>query len=116
MNGIEIWLVRGIVQKFKGTAWTSIPGALDIFAFCSPILGLVFHAPTSGLHPFVIVCKGCQQNIPAPIETMPDSWIIAECPLCRQPRRYLPTDIFQGRLSHELVTKTRQTGGERWAK
>jgi hypothetical protein len=76
-----------------------------IFALYSPILCRVFQAPTSGLYPFVIVCKGCHQNIPAPVETMPDSWIIANCPLCGQKRRYLPTDIFRGRLSHDLLAK-----------
>ena len=65
----------------------------------------MFHGPTTGVHPFVIVCKGCQQNIPAPVETMPDSWIIADCPLCGARRRYLPADIFQGRLSHDLLAK-----------
>jgi hypothetical protein len=40
----------------------------------------------SGLYPFVIVCKGCRQK-------------------CGQKRRYLPTDIFRGRLSHDLLAK-----------
>jgi hypothetical protein len=62
-----------------------------MFAYTSP----VFHAPTSGPYPLVIVCKECRQNIPAPVETMPDSWIIADCPLCGQKRRYLPTNIFR---------------------
>ena len=84
-----------------------------MFALYSPILCPVFHAPTSGVYPFAIVCKGCHQNIPAPVETMPGSWIIAECPLCGQRRRYLPTDIFQGRLS-QLVTKLCRTGGKKW--
>jgi hypothetical protein len=48
----------------------------------------MFHDPTTGVHPFVVVCKGCQQNIPAPVETLPDSWIIADCPLCGARRRY----------------------------
>jgi hypothetical protein len=65
----------------------------------------MFHAPTSGLYPFVIACKGCRKNIPAPVETMPDCWIIADSPLCGQKRRYLPTDIFRGRLSDDLVAK-----------
>jgi hypothetical protein len=65
----------------------------------------MFDGPTPGVHPFVIVCKGCQQNIPAPVQTMPDSWIIADCPLCGAKRRYLPADIFQGRLSHDLLAK-----------
>jgi len=64
----------------------------------------------------VIACKGCQQNIPAPVETVPDTWIVAECPLCGQKRRYLPAEIFQGRLSPELVAKLRRAGGEKWAR
>ena len=65
----------------------------------------MFHGPTFGIHPFVIVCKGCKQNIPAPVQTLPDSWIVAECPLCDEKRRYVPTDIFKGRLSHDLLMK-----------
>lgn len=65
----------------------------------------MFHAPTPGLYPFVIVCKGCHENIPAPVETVPDDWIIATCPLCGQKRRYLPAEIFQGRLSHEIAVQ-----------
>jgi hypothetical protein len=78
----------------------------------------MFHAPSFGTHPFVIVCKGCEQNIPAPVETMPDSWIVADCPLCSERRRYLPADIFRGRLSHDLLVKPRgkQIGGEKWAR
>ena len=37
-----------------------------------------------------------------PFETMPDSRVIAKCPLCVTKRRYLPADIFLGRLSHDL--------------
>jgi len=65
----------------------------------------MFHGPTPGIHPFVIICKGCQQSIPAPVQTLPDSWIVAEGPLCGEKRRYLPADIFQGRLSHDLLSK-----------
>jgi len=73
----------------------------------------MFHAPTSGTHPFVIVCKGCEQNIPAPVETMQDSWIVADCPLCNEKRRYLPADIFRGRLSHETLVKPPRNA-DRW--
>ena len=65
----------------------------------------MFHAPTSCLYPFVIACKACHENIPAPVETVPDDWIIAACPLCGQRRRYLPAEIFQGRLSHRVVVE-----------
>jgi hypothetical protein len=63
----------------------------------------MFHGPDSGSYPFVITCKGCHENIPAPVETMPDAWIIAACPLCGQKRRYLPAEIFQGKLSHQVA-------------
>jgi hypothetical protein len=72
-----------------------------IFAYTASM----FNGRTSGIHPFVIICKGCRQNIPAPVQTMPDSWIVADCPLCRERRRYLPAEIFQGRLSHQLEAK-----------
>jgi hypothetical protein len=74
----------------------------------------MFHGPTSGIHPFVILCKGCQQNILAPVQTLPDSWIVADCPLCGEKRRYLPADIFRGRLSHDLLAKSRRIEDRRW--
>jgi hypothetical protein len=65
----------------------------------------MFFVPTSGIHAFVIIFKGCRENIPAPVQTMPDSRIVADCPLCGEKRRYLPADIFRGRLSHDLLAK-----------
>jgi len=65
----------------------------------------MFPGPASDSHPFVIICKGCRQNIPAPVQTMPGSWVVADCPLCGEKRRYLPVEIFQGRLSPELLAK-----------
>ena len=65
----------------------------------------MFYAPTSGLYPFVVVCKGCHENIPVPVQTLPNDWIIAVCPLCRQRRRYLPAEIFQGRLSNPVMER-----------
>jgi hypothetical protein len=61
----------------------------------------MFHAPRSGLYLFVVSNKERHQNFPPPIETMPGSWIIAECSLCgpttlpsaansAQPQRRLP--------------------------
>jgi len=51
---------------------------------------------------FTVRCKGCGENIPAPVGTLPDSWIVAVCPLCGERRRYLPSEIFRGRLSQRL--------------
>ena len=71
----------------------------------------MFNLPDSGTHPFVIACKDCHRNIPAPVGTMPDTWIVAVCPLCGVRRRYLPIDIFEGQLCAELLMKPRRTGG-----
>jgi hypothetical protein len=76
----------------------------------------MFQGPSARIRPFVIACKGCRQNIPAPIETMPDMWIVAECPVCGAKRRYLPAEIFMGRISHEVRMQpgARPSGGEPW--
>jgi hypothetical protein len=65
----------------------------------------MFQGPSAAVHLFVVTCKGCHQNFPAPVETMPSSWIVAKCPLCGEHRRYLPTEIFKGRMSHKLMEK-----------
>ncbi len=35
------------------------------------------------------------ENIPAPVRTQPDSWIVVRCPLCGEIRQYLPSEIFR---------------------
>jgi DNA-binding transcriptional LysR family regulator len=52
-----------------------------VVALCSPILDLVFNLPETHQCDFAICCKKCGENIPAPVGTMPDTWIVAECPL-----------------------------------
>jgi hypothetical protein len=38
--------------------------------------------------------------------------IAVKCPLCGEHRRYLPTEVFQGRVSYALVRKpVRSTQG-----
>lgn len=66
---------------------------------------LVFNLPTTRLCDFTVRCKGCGENVPAPVGTMPDSWIVTESPLCGSKRQYLPTDIFRGTLSDRLTSK-----------
>ena len=65
----------------------------------------VWNLPESRQCDFIVCCKGCGQNIPAPVQTMPDTWIVADCPLCGDRRAYLPPDIFRGRLSHLLLLR-----------
>jgi hypothetical protein len=72
-----------------------------LFAYTDP----VWQLPESHICDYTVRCKGCGENIPAPVMTMPDTWIVAECPLCCQRRSYLPPEIFRGRLSHLLLTR-----------
>lgn len=76
------------------------------------ILDDMFPMPSSSLHDFVIRCKACGENIAAPVQTMPGSWIVARCPLCGTERRYLPNEIFRGRLSWRLSKKPVRSAGK----
>ena len=44
---------------------------------------------------------------------MPDSWVAEHCPLCGAYRRYLPNEIFNGRLSHKLSGSAKKRDGLR---
>ena len=52
-----------------------------IFAFYSPTLKHVFNLPETRVCDFTVHCKKCGENIPAPVGTMPDSWIVAQMPV-----------------------------------
>ena len=54
----------------------------------------------------MIRCKGYGENVPAMLETLPASWIAVKCPLCSEHRRYLPTEVFQGRVFYVLLKKS----------
>jgi hypothetical protein len=82
-----------------------------LFAFISPILLFVFNLPASRLCDFAICCKGCGQNVPAPVGTMPDTWIVAKCLLCGEKRRYLPSEIFKGQAVAPAWTETCKVSG-----
>jgi len=72
------------------------------FAFRSPILGIVFGLPQTRQCDFTIRCKKCGENIAAPVGTMPDTWIAAQCSLCGAKRSFLPSEIFRGKLSYKI--------------
>ena len=71
----------------------------------------MFNLPQTRHCDFTIRCKKCGENIPAPVGTMPDSWIAAQCPLCGEKRNYLPSEIFQGNLSYKLGPKPVRLSG-----
>ncbi len=64
----------------------------------------MFQGPNPAYSDFVVTCKRCRESIAARIQTMPDAWIIETCPFCTETRRYLPQEIFRGRLSHKYAT------------
>jgi hypothetical protein len=82
------------------------------FVFYSPTLLLMFPAAESPKR-VVIRCKGCGENIPAPVVSVPSQPVAARCPLCAEYRRYLPSEVFLGRLSHRLLRKPVRTADGR---
>jgi hypothetical protein len=76
----------------------------------------VFNLPVSRFCDFTIRCKGCSEKILAPVDTIPDTWIIAQCSLCGERWRYLPSNIFRGHLSPKLAAKPEASRVRRWAK
>ena len=85
----------------RPASWESL---WNTFAFYSPILVFMFPGPENSKR-VVVQCKGCGENIPAPVETMPSQPVAAKCPLCHEHRRYLPSEVFLGRLSHLMIRK-----------
>jgi hypothetical protein len=92
----------------------SVP--VNMFAFCSPIMDLMWNLPESRMCDYLVVCKRCGESVPAPVETMPSSWIVTTCPLCGEKRRYLPPDIFQGKMSMQLIRKPVRREAHPWVR
>jgi hypothetical protein len=86
--------------------------AVDYIRFLFAYNVLMFPGPESSKR-VVVQCKGCGENIPAPVETMPSQPIAARCPLCHEHRRYLPSEVFLGRLSHLMIRKPVRTADGR---
>ena len=76
----------------------------------------MFNLPENRLCEYTVRCKDCTENIPAPVQTMPDTWIIAGCQLCGARRRYLPADIFRGSMSPKLAAWPRSSEARRWGR
>src|ERR1700745_2972099 len=66
--------------------WGAVRSIRFLFAYNVSVSQL----PQSRVCDFTVQCKGCGENIPAPVMTMPDTWIVAECPQCGERRSYLP--------------------------
>ena len=64
-----IWVLMG---------FSTIHRTALYFRFIFVYIGAMWHLPESRICDFTVRCKGCGENIPAPVMTMPDSWIVAE--------------------------------------
>jgi hypothetical protein len=78
---------------------------VDYFRLIFAYTVRVFDLPDVRLCDYTVRYKGCGENVPAPVETLSSSWIIAQCPLCEERRYYLPSEIFGGRLFPRLLRK-----------
>jgi hypothetical protein len=63
--------------------------------------------PTSKV--FVVTCKRCRREVPSGVREFPFQSIVVSCPLCDELRRYLPSEVFLGRV-HPLVGKEAHNG------
>jgi hypothetical protein len=86
---------------------TSLAHKGYVFAFCSPILVTMFQG-LSARKTFVVACKKCRRDVPTGVAEFPFQSIVVECPLCGEKRRYLPSEIFLGRVD-QLVSRQMRT-------
>lgn len=59
---------------------------------------------------FVVVCKKCRRDVPTGVAEFPFQSIIVECALCGEKRRYLPSELFLGRVD-QLMARQKRVGG-----
>ena len=67
----------------------------------------MFQGP-SARKTFVVARKKCRRDVPTGAGKFPFQSIVVECPLCGEKRRYLPSEIFLGRVD-QLVNHQRRT-------
>lgn len=56
---------------------------------------------------FVITCKQCRRDVPAGVGKFPFQSIVASCPLCGEQQRYLPSEVFLGRVDRLVIHQSR---------
>ena len=78
------------------------------FRFSFAYTPTMFQGP-SGRKTFVVACKKCRRDIPTGATEFPFQSIVVECPLCGEKRRYLPSEVFLGRVD-QLVNRQKRAG------
>jgi RNase P subunit RPR2 len=60
-----------------------------------------------GRKQFVVNCKDCRRDVRSGVKEFPFKSIAVTCPLCEEQRRYLPSEVFLGRPSHQAAKQAR---------
>ena len=68
----------------------------------------MFQGP-SARKTFVVACKKCRRDVATGVGEFPFQSIVVECPLCGEKRRYLPSEVFLGRVD-QLVNRQKRAG------
>lgn len=56
---------------------------------------------------FVVTCKRCRRDVPSGVSEFPFQSIQVTCCLCGEERRYLPSEVFLGRVDRLVVHQVR---------
>jgi hypothetical protein len=56
---------------------------------------------------FVVQCKRCRRDVPIGMNEFPFQPIEVECPLCGEHRRYLPSEVFLGKIDQLVLHQRR---------
>ena len=67
----------------------------------------MFQGPTNRKM-FVVTCKRCRRDIPSGVSEFPFQSITVVCCLCGEMRRYLPSELFLGKVDHLVLHQNRR--------
>lgn len=68
---------------------------------------MAFFIPERGRKQYVVMCKGCKRDVPAEVTEQPKTYIAVSCPLCRERRYYLLTEVGLDFPHYEVLKKAR---------
>jgi hypothetical protein len=92
-----------------------VDDTLQVFAYSSPMS--MHYCQQGAVKPttYVVTCKKCTRSIPAGAQEFPRGNLVLQCPLCRELRRYRPSEVYLGfpdsHLQQQQVSVTRRRRG-----
>ena len=69
--------------------------------------GSMFQGPANRKM-FVVTCKRCCRDIPSGASEFPFKSVTVACCLCGEIRRYLPSELFLGKVDHLVMHQNRR--------